>query len=89
MPDSIIIAIVVVVVIIAHVWLYAWVRFKMQQGIILQFLRDSAEADGYPGHSSESISTHTGIPADKVVAVCVKSKQIEQSGEDGGWWRPG
>ena len=89
MTDRIIIAIIVIVVIIAHVWLYNWVRFKMHEGIILQFLRDSAEADGFPGHSAEAVAAHTNIPVDRVMAICVKSKQIDRSGEGSELWRPG
>jgi len=89
MTDRTLIAIIVVVVIIAHIWLYAWVKFKIQEGIISQFLRDAAEVDGFPGHSSDTISGHTNIAVDRVVAICEKSKQIDRSREDSELWRPG
>ena len=84
MTDKIIIAVVVLVVVAAHFWLYAWVKFKMQEGVILQFLRDSGE---YPVHSSSAISAHTNIAIERVVAVCTKSRHIGKSRESGDAWR--
>ena len=55
----------------------------------MQFLRDAAEVDGFPGHSSDTISGHTNIAVDRVVAICDKSKQIDRSREDSELWRPG
>ena len=41
MQSEIIVALVVFVAIAAHVALYRWVKFKIQEGVILQFLRDA------------------------------------------------
>lgn len=83
LTDKIIIAVVVLVVVAAHFWLYAWVKFKMQEGVILQFLRDSGEC---AFHSSSAISAHTNITIDRVAAVCNKSRQIGKSKESGDAW---
>lgn len=36
-----IVALVVIIAVAAHVVLYRWVKFKIQEGVILQFLRDA------------------------------------------------
>ena len=86
MTDKIIIAVVVLVVVAAHVWLYAWVKFKMQEGVILQFLRDSSEGGEYAYHSASAIAAHTNIAIERVVAVCTRSRQIGRSTENSDSW---
>ncbi len=49
MESQLVIALVVLVAVAAHLALYRWVKFKIQEGVILQFLRDAGE-DGAPGH---------------------------------------
>jgi hypothetical protein len=41
MKSQIIVVLVVLVVVAAHVALYRWVKFKIHEGVILQFLRDA------------------------------------------------
>ena len=81
MGDRVVIGIVVVVVLVAHVWLYRWVKFKIDEGAITQFLKDATEQ---PFHSSAAIATHTSIPVERVRILCRRSKQIHlhARGED-------
>tara|TARA_R110002094_G_scaffold56240_7_gene67251 strand:- start:192 stop:473 length:282 start_codon:yes stop_codon:yes gene_type:complete len=41
MDAKVIVALVVIIAVAAHVVLYRWVKFKIQEGVILQFLRDA------------------------------------------------
>lgn len=84
MPDKLVIALVVVTVIAAHLWLYHWVKFKMDEGVILQFLRDGSDS---PSCSSEAIAAHTGVAVDRVAAVCGRSKGIESIAQGQDAWR--
>jgi hypothetical protein len=49
MKSQIIVALVVLVTVAAHIAIYRWVKFKIDEGVILQFLRDAGEG-GTPGH---------------------------------------
>ena len=89
MEPQIIIALVVLVAIAAHVALYRWVKFKIHEGLILQFLRDAGE-DGVPDHHhAEAIAAHSGVPVKRVTMVCLKSVEIHSDPEVEGSWRAG
>ena len=89
MEPPIIIALVVLVAIAAHVALYRWVKFKIHEGLILQFLRDAGE-DGAPDHHhAEAIAAHSGVPVKRVTMVCLKSVEIHSDPEVEGSWRAG
>lgn len=81
MGDQIVIAIVVVIAIAAHVWLYRWVRFKIDEGAIIQFLKDGSDQ---PCHGGEAIAAHTNIAVGRVSAICERSREIRRyaDGED-------
>ncbi len=87
MESQIIIAIVVLVAIAAHVALYRWVKFKIQEGVILQFLRDAAESGAPDHHHAEAIAAHTELPVARVSAVCRKSADIFSDPEIEDSWR--
>jgi|TARA_R100000005_G_scaffold94463_1_gene72548 hypothetical protein len=82
-----IVSLVVAVAVVAHVALYRWVKFKIQEGVILQFLRDSAEEGAPDHHHASAIAAHTQLPAERVAAVCAKSKEIIADPEAGQSWR--
>jgi hypothetical protein len=87
MEAKVIVMLVVVVALIAHVALYRWVKFKIQEGVILQFLRDAAE-EGAPDHRhATAIAVHTQLSAERVATVCARSKEIIADPEDGQSWR--
>lgn len=83
MPDKMLIAFIVVIVIVAHVWLYKWVKFKIDEGVILKFLQ---ELKAQRWCRSEAISSSTRIPVDRVAAVCRKSNNIEGHASEKGCW---
>ncbi|MAA87382.1 MAG: hypothetical protein CME39_06970 [Haliea sp.] len=76
MDAKIIVALVVIIAVAAHVVLYRWVKFKIQEGVILQFLRDARE-DGAPAHHhAVAIAAHTQLSPERVATVCARSKDI-------------
>ncbi len=68
------IALVVCALLAAKVWLYRWVKFKMDEGAITQFLHSDAAAAH--GHSSDAIAAATHIAVARVRLVCQQSKII-------------
>jgi hypothetical protein len=75
MKGQIIITIVVAVVLGAHVWLFMWIKFKIDEGTILKFLN---EFDDKSGSSVETIVANTRIAQDRVATVCTHSKMIKR-----------
>tara|TARA_R110001599_G_scaffold57591_6_gene158337 strand:+ start:34147 stop:34416 length:270 start_codon:yes stop_codon:yes gene_type:complete len=76
MEAKIIVALVVIIAVAAHVVLYRWVKFKIQEGVILQFLRDAREEGAPAHHHAAAIAAHTQLSAEQVAAVCARSKEI-------------
>jgi len=87
MESGIIIAVVVVVALAAHIALYRWVKFKIQEGVVLQFLRDAGETGAPDHHHADAIAAHTDISPQRVAAVCGKSPQIHCDPEVENSWR--
>ena len=87
MESQIIIALVVLVAIAAHVALYRWVKFKIHEGVILQFLRDAGEGGAPDHHHAEAIAGHTGVSVERVTMVCRKSMEIHSDPEVENSWR--
>ena len=76
MGEKIVIGIVVIVVIVAHGWIFIWVRFKIDEGAILKYLQ-AHEGQQYPG--SEVIASNTNLTNKRVCIVCRKSKELQRS----------
>lgn len=77
MGDQIIIGIVVVLALGAHYWLYLWVKFRIDEGVVLAYLQgDDGDLSDRPC-STESISLETDIKIKRVLAVCNKSNKIK------------
>jgi hypothetical protein len=89
MEAKLIIALVVVIAIAAHVALYRWVRFKIDESVVLQFLRDSDEAGQLNCHSTEAISTHTALPTERIAKVCDNSNEIAPHPDQADCWQLG
>jgi len=89
MDSRIIIALVVLVAVAAHVALYRWVKFKIQEGVILQFLRDAREGGAPDHHHADAIAAHTEMSVERVASVCRKSAEIYSDPEVGNSWRAG
>jgi hypothetical protein len=78
MKSQIIVALVVLVVVAAHIALYRWVKFKIHEGVILQFLRDAGEGGAPDHHHANVIAAHTEISVERVELVCRKSVEIHR-----------
>ena len=89
MPSELIIALVVLVAVAAHVALYRWVKFKIHEGVILQFLRDAACERAPDHHHADAIAAHTKMTAERVTAVCRKSAAIQADPGIENSWRAG
>lgn len=87
MNSQIVIALVVLVAVAAHVALYRWVKFKIHEGVVLQFLRDAAESGAPDHHHAEVIADHTDISAERVESVCRRSIEIRSDPEVENSWR--
>ena len=83
MGEQVIIGIVVTVVLVAHGWLFIWVKFKIDEGTIMKILQ---ETDDHTFFSSEEISSIANIAIDRVSAVCSKSKNIRGNAKENGSW---
>lgn len=89
MESQIIVALVVVVAVAAHVFLYRWVKFKIHEGVVLQFLRDAGEGGAPDHHHANAIAAHTALSAERVALVCQKSSEIHPDPEIENSWRAG
>jgi len=86
MKSQIVIALVVLVAVAAHIALYRWVKFKIHEGVILQFLRDAAEGGAPDHHHADAIAAHTEISAKRIESVCRKSMEIHADpGVENSW----
>ena len=87
MKSQIIVALVVLVAGSAHIALYLWVKFKIQEGVILQFLRDAGEGGAPDHHHADVIAAHTQIAPKRVEMVCRKSVEIHSDPQVENSWR--
>ena len=87
MESEIIVALVVLVAVAAHIALYRWVKFKIHEGVILQFLRDAGEGGAPDHHHANAIAAQTEISAKRVAAVCRKSAEIHSDPDVENSWR--
>ncbi|MCR9184156.1 MAG: hypothetical protein NXH81_02030 [Halieaceae bacterium] len=87
MDAKFIVALVVVIAVAAHVVLYRWVKFKIQEGVILQFLRDARDEGAPAHHHAAAIAAHTQLSAERVAAVCARSKEVMADPQAEHSWR--
>jgi hypothetical protein len=87
MKSQIIIALVVLVTVTGHVALYRWVKFKIHEGVILKFLRESTGGGASEVYQADAIAAHTEISAERVAVVCRKSSEIHAGPEVESSWR--
>ena len=86
MKSEIIVVLVVMVVVAAHAALYRWVRFKIHEGVILQFLRNARGEGALDHHHADAIAVHTELSAKRVAVVCRKSVEIQPDpGVENSW----
>ncbi|MGX5218791.1 MULTISPECIES: hypothetical protein [Pseudomonas] len=79
MSEKIIIALVVIVSLAAHYWLYRWVKFKIDEGVILKCLEDAKAASGQGQLDSPSIARQTQMKPQRIAQVCRQSPRIQSS----------
>ncbi|MCX2982028.1 hypothetical protein EYC98_14285 [Halieaceae bacterium IMCC14734] len=87
MKSELTIAFVVLVAVAGHVALYRWVKFKVQEGVILKFLREAREQGAANSQHVDAIAAHTEIVAKRVAVVCRKSAGIEPDPHSASSWR--
>lgn len=75
MQDKILIGVIVVVVIGAHAGLFLWIKFKVEEGVIIKFLKESSNKECA---SVGEISLATAIAEARVATICTKSKAIQE-----------
>lgn len=83
MIDNIIIGLFVAIVIFLHVWLYRWVKFKVDEGTIATLFKDSE--GGKEEFSTDVIASKTSIASHRVIAICNKSNDFSQSDSNDSW----
>ena len=83
---GIIIALVVAVAVGVHGFLHKLANFKMDEGAILKFFRESKEDTSYKFRSTEAIAAETNLTKERVVVVCSKSKAIKMNVKDKESW---
>jgi hypothetical protein len=81
MMDNIIIGLFVVIVIFLHVWLYRWVKFKVDEGTIITLFKNIGDESLSP----TAIASQTNIKSKRVLMICNKSKDLRESDVD--LWR--
>lgn len=79
LAEKIIIAIIVVVTLAAHYWLYRWVKFKVDEGVVLKCLEDAKAVSVDSALSSETIAQQSEIKLARVALVCQQSAKIQRS----------
>jgi hypothetical protein len=79
--DIVIISIVSLIAIAGHVWLYRWVKFKVQEGAVLEVLGNDHSADGL---TEAAIAVAAQLHVDRINEICERSRQITRS--DSGHW---
>lgn len=83
MSDRFIISVVVLVALIAHIWIFKWVKFKIDESTIINFIKQHTSNTIC---SSDEISSNTDIKLARVAKVCVKSKAIIPSHQGVDYW---
>lgn len=87
MESKVIVTLVVLVAVAVHVALYSWVKFKIQEGVVLQFLRDAGEGKGLDYRPVGAIAAHTRMSEKRVAAVCRRSEAIHADPDVENHWR--
>lgn len=89
MGEKIVLVVVMAIIIVAHVWLYHWVKFKMDEGVVVNALKELFEAGEYDFLSIDAIASSADMALDRVCLVCTKSKKIQGHTSEDYLWRLG
>jgi len=82
MINQIAIAVAVIVSLGAHYYLYIWVRFKVDEGLVLNYLQQNNSGS----HSTEKIVSEIALKPKRILLVCRKSKKIISCPNSEGSW---
>lgn len=80
MEQKIILACVIVISLIAHVWIYRWIKFKMDEGAVIRYLKDIKVEDN-SARKVTTVAQLINMSAPRVESVCDKSLEIYLEGE--------
>lgn len=83
MTDNIVLAVVVSVALIAHIWIFKWVRFKIDEATIISFIKEQTEPTT---NKTDDIALSTQMSAGRVSKVCNKSKTITLYDQSNDCW---
>jgi hypothetical protein len=81
---GIIVAIVVALILGIKVWIHRALTFKMDESVILNFLKESRGE--FKFRNTEAITAETGISTNRVAMVCAKSKSIQRNSKEKESW---
>lgn len=82
MIDNIIIGLFVVIVVVLHFGLYRWVKFKVDEGTIISLFKSHEINEPL---STVTISNEINMDSKRVIAVCKKSKDLNESDSGDSW----
>lgn len=75
MLNNIVLALVVIVAIAAHYYLYKWVRFKMDEGAVIQYLKETPTDCALDvGQLAQAVE----LSEKRVTEICRKSKEVAE-----------
>ncbi|WP_250658233.1 hypothetical protein [Alkalimarinus coralli] len=78
MSETVVVCIVVIVALIAHIGLFNWIKFKMDEAAVVSFFKAQSEN---AISNLDAISASTGIRRSRVSNICHKSKALKSAGE--------
>ncbi|MGI9290180.1 MAG: hypothetical protein ACR2QG_02760 [Gammaproteobacteria bacterium] len=70
--NNIVLTAVIIIILIAHLAIYLWVRFKVDEGVILKHLQDQ-EAQS---NTIEAVASATGIKPKRLAGICRRSQGL-------------
>ena len=81
---GVIVTVTVAVIFAIKGWVHRTLTFKMDEGVILEFLKNSN--DEFKFRSTEAISAETNISTRRIAMICVKSKSIQRNANEKESW---
>ena len=79
MEQKVILGVVILISLCAHIWLYRWMKFKMDEGAIIRYLKDAQEIQEIKQDRQipfEDIALNISMDLERVKTVCAKSKEL-------------
>lgn len=73
MQEYFVLVVVVLISIVAHLWLFIWIRFRIDEAVVLKCFEDEILRASLP---FEVIAERLNFKLNRVAVVCAKSKKI-------------